>query len=589
MSVSIADGVVATDALLQLGSISSLVGRTGSPQQQVVVGSFYPGGAVNRGSGQFVWGATTAKSLHDGVRVISPTVPWNGSIGDLSGFLAGTGETNPGGSGCWLRIFDRIDPYMAGAIGDGVQNDNAALIGWQNSINKFPNGKARAQVLAGIYLSNGQSINIDIEYVDLYLDIGCKFVSSATSSKGHLLGCVGYAGLDAETTPTRKFAKVWGPGRVDAWNAGSNENAIGFGRYDFVIVDGPTVTAGNKGVTAQYGIGRAEIRNVTVPFAAFRGVTVEDQGTAPDVIIENVVVGTTGDSAILAAGASVRIHDARVDQAHNGNATPGTGAVHINSTATLLYAEALGVTVNNANLAKGVVISGAQDGRVDNINIGASGGNAVDIFNSTAIEIGSVHAPNSPAGAVATGTTSFLRHKTYDDSLFFVGDETIPRLVIGNTALSLTSQTMRLSYFTARKTETATKVRLPCGTTAAGATPTLIRVGIYSVANDGTLALIASTPNDTTLLAAANTVYTKSLSASFVKKAGVRYAVGVLVVSAATMPTLIGNTGGGNITSEFAAAPQLAGSVASQTDLPASVAPGSVSAATAIPYVVVTP
>ncbi|CAN7307745.1 hypothetical protein LJR296_001457 [Cupriavidus necator] len=576
---------------LQLESVAKLIGLTGKVGgHRVQVASYLSGWAGTtagpRGGGGFVWDGSKPKSSHNGISVISPTVPWNGAQATLGAFLAGTGETAPGGNGCWRRIFEKLDPYMAGAVGDGTTVDTAAFKAWVGVCNAM--GKAFAQVLDGEYKVN-DSFNFDLDYLDLYLSSGARIFSTQASSNGHLMGIIGHVEAGEAGSPTRAFARIHGSGRVDAWSAGGNENGIGIMRYDMIIVDGVTATGGNKGLTAQYGIGKARFLNVKVPTAGFRGITVEDQVAAPDVIIEGCEVGVTGDVGILAAGARVAIRRCSVDQAHTTSGSSSLGAVQINTTGTLLYAEADKIRVGAANTGHGMVISSAQDGRISNIDIGSSTGSAVEIYNSQPIEVGSVHAPNSPNGVATTGSTPSLRRIAYDDRALDSGEETLPRLHIINTALSLPSGTMRLAYFTARKTEQIANVRIPCGNTAAGATPTLIRVGIYSVAANGDLTLIAATTSDTTLMAVANTVYTKALSASFVKRGGQRYAVGLLVVTGAATPTTIGTSGAGNITSEYGKSPKLCGSVASQTDLPASLTAASVAEATALPYLVLAP
>lgn len=56
------------------------------------------------GGGSFRWDASVTKSLHDGRNVISPTVPWDGTVGTVGAFLDGTGETSPGGNGAFVRV-----------------------------------------------------------------------------------------------------------------------------------------------------------------------------------------------------------------------------------------------------------------------------------------------------------------------------------------------------------------------------------------------------------------------------------------------------------------------------------------------------
>lgn len=138
---------------------------------------------------------------------------------------------------------------------------------------------------------------------------------------------------------------------------------------------------------------------------------------------------------------------------------------------------------------------------------------------------------------------------------------------------------LALSYFTAKKTETINNISVVVGTTAAAATPTLIRWGIWDVnaTDDSLVSLLASTPNDTTLLAAPNTQYTKALSAPWNKIAGKRYVFGQLVVSAFTMPIMCGfNITSTNAVQSFAAlVPRRFARVNAQSDLPFSVAAGS--------------
>lgn len=129
---------------------------------------------------------------------------------------------------------------------------------------------------------------------------------------------------------------------------------------------------------------------------------------------------------------------------------------------------------------------------------------------------------------------------------------------------------MALTYFTAKKTETITAARLIVGSTLATGN-TLSRIGIYQVDSAGDLTLIADTANDTTFWTTSGQ-RSKSLSASFTKTRGVRYAIGLLCVGAA--PTFHGSTAG--VAAEFALAPRLNGYVDSLADLPSSATSASV-------------
>jgi len=147
-----------------------------------------------------------------------------------------------------------------------------------------------------------------------------------------------------------------------------------------------------------------------------------------------------------------------------------------------------------------------------------------------------------------------------------VGEETFNRVTRTDTN-SLTSQAMQLNYFTARKSETTTQVRVISGGVATG-TPTLVRYGLYAIDGAGAGTLVAATSSDTSQLAATNTTYTKAWTTPYAKVAGQRYAVAVLTV-ASTAGSLTGIATSG-FSAELAVAPRITGRLNSQTDLPST-------------------
>jgi hypothetical protein len=164
-----------------------------------------------------------------------------------------------------------------------------------------------------------------------------------------------------------------------------------------------------------------------------------------------------------------------------------------------------------------------------------------------------------------------ITYALIDPDALAVGESTMPRRTV-DWALAgpfAGSGSMRGSQFTATKTETITQVKMLTNGTAAGATPTLCRIGIYQVNQATNLhTLVASIPNDTTLFATATTAYTRTLSAPLAKVAGTRYSVCALVVSAFALngfPGLIGHASG-----EASVAPALTTRADGVTDLPAS-------------------
>lgn len=153
------------------------------------------------------------------------------------------------------------------------------------------------------------------------------------------------------------------------------------------------------------------------------------------------------------------------------------------------------------------------------------------------------------------------------------GDSTMRRQDTVSSAMAIASQTLRLSYFTARKTEVVNTIRYTIGSVSAGATPTLCRIGLYLENPDLSLTLVASTANDTALFSGGTfSAFTKALSAPYTKIRGQRYALAILVVTAAATPTFYGN---GNIAGTIALQePKLASGIAAQADLPGTIAAG---------------
>jgi hypothetical protein len=171
-------------------------------------------------------------------------------------------------------------------------------------------------------------------------------------------------------------------------------------------------------------------------------------------------------------------------------------------------------------------------------------------------------------------------------NLLVSGVGTVARTDVASSA-TMTSQLVRFSYFTARRSFTSTQSTSYVTTTAAAATPTLCRWGLYSVAANGDLTLIASIANDTTLWAVQQTAYTRSWTTPVDIHQGTRYALGLLCVTGAAAPTL---ASANNITNPIASAePRLCAQLAGQTDLPSSVLSASLGQVATTVYVAITP
>lgn len=149
----------------------------------------------------------------------------------------------------------------------------------------------------------------------------------------------------------------------------------------------------------------------------------------------------------------------------------------------------------------------------------------------------------------------------------------MPRYGVGSTNITTGgSGRLHLTYFTARATQVITQTLTATSTTAAAATPTLCRIGLYAIDGAKAGTLVASTANDTTLWSASFATYTRALTTGATVTAGQRYALGLLVVTAGALPTFYGNGATPQLGATFGvgASPRLSGFLASQTDLPAS-------------------
>lgn len=203
------------------------------------------------------------------------------------------------------------------------------------------------------------------------------------------------------------------------------------------------------------------------------------------------------------------------------------------------------------------------------------------------------------ASGVQPATVSLIRH---DDPAFghrvdmdvdvsnqlAIGNETFSREIITSSGITQPTGVMRLAYFTARRDLLSANVRTLTGATAAGATPSLYRVALFVVNADGSLTLAAVTANTPALMAVANLAYQTPWTAPYQLTKGIRYAVGVLCVTAFTTGQIVGMTLG-NAATEMGVAPFMCGSISSLADIPATVAAAGVTPSVSRIYAVVLP
>jgi hypothetical protein len=166
--------------------------------------------------------------------------------------------------------------------------------------------------------------------------------------------------------------------------------------------------------------------------------------------------------------------------------------------------------------------------------------------------------------------------------------ETMPRWAATNISNpSMPSGAVRFAYFTASASQTITKISLSSSNTAAGATPSLVRYGIYSVDSSGNLTQLSQTANVTSVFAAPQNSYPLALAASVALTQGQLYAIAAIVVTAAAAPTVAGVLCATGVDNAFA--PRLCGVLTAQSDLAASYTAGQVALSQSFAYAAALP
>lgn len=156
----------------------------------------------------------------------------------------------------------------------------------------------------------------------------------------------------------------------------------------------------------------------------------------------------------------------------------------------------------------------------------------------------------------------------------------MPTRLVASAAVSLGGTGVAtFTFFRVARTENVNTLTFYTGSTPAADDPTVVQYGLYS--EDPTtygITRLAQSTNDaptTMLTGASGTPFAKTLDATVGLVAGSRYAVGLLVVSAATMPTThgIALSAGALVTPEH---PRMASQIGGMTSMPASVADGAI-------------
>lgn len=338
-----------------------------------------------------------------------------------------------------------------------------------------------------------------------------------------------------------------------------------------IVLNAIVTRGGYNGISSPNA---ADVRcyGLTLLAAQQEGMYLQGQG-----LVVNGVHAEDNSMASGANAAGVRVEGSGTVSGVFGYADTGASqAPYSGSTSQTqsLRTYVFGTNVAGSTVAGSMVVSDIQV--VSNVSNAVAHLNTGGANNSQLIRNGGV-VSNGADTAIPFGRSIDVQRIAPPPTLIATGGETTMDALLATSAgITMVSQRLQLTYFTALKTETISQIAVNTGGTAAAATPTVCVLSVFTVDASDNLSQVAVTTNDTTLFAAANTRYTKAFTASFTKQAGQRYAVGSLVVTAAAAPTLCGASTMVGSGLSLNTLPRRQGRVASQATMPTSETAGSV-------------
>lgn len=232
---------------LTLTSVLGMVGFTPSGRVSANVVSMYDSWAVDAlgdyqpsGGGYFVFEPNVPKARHDGAFFISPTVPWDGSLGGRDAWLDGVGETAPSGNGVWVRcIEDRTINILWYGATRTYSDDNTKPI--SKFIDKMLRTNMNGYVPKGNYRSANRILfNINISptrnFGELYGDGAYESVLHCSSTEPnpiHFYNLHGPTGPDCFQGAIRRLGFSASPLSGAAILFGLEDFSDNFGNWSF--------------------------------------------------------------------------------------------------------------------------------------------------------------------------------------------------------------------------------------------------------------------------------------------------------------------------------------------------------------------
>lgn len=176
-----------------------------------------------------------------------------------------------------------------GAVGDGVTDDTIqiqqAIANAEGKILYFPSGE---------YLVS-EELLIDYDNAEICISAGATIRCVQNTVTGGVIQCIGHfstLGTSTATEPKRSGLHIYGGGTVISEN--SLNNAIGFGRYDNVVIENITAHSLRKGITGQYGGENITVRNCTIYGDVVGALTFET--TIDNIVVDKCVITADGEN-----------------------------------------------------------------------------------------------------------------------------------------------------------------------------------------------------------------------------------------------------------------------------------------------------
>jgi hypothetical protein len=413
--------------------------------------------------------------------------------------------------------------------------------------------------------------------------VGATGAASTVTGPTGATGATGATGPQGPIGATGADSTVTGPtGPIGPTGATGTPGATGpQGSSGVVSVTGPITNTGTSGA-AVIGINQSLISIANTQVTGLGTSSTKDIPASGNASTSQVVYGTDtrlSDTRTPTDGTvtTAKIVNANVTNAKlaNPSLTLGSSTLTLGGTTTTISGLTLTTPQISSILNTGTITLPTSTTTLLGTHIFTNKGDLLVATNNATVSRFGV----GTDGYLLTASSAAASGLSWTDPLLGVANssnqdafaiDVYPR--VGNSSATLSSGTAYLTFFTPVRTVTVGSITVVSANTAASGT-TLARLGLYTF--DGTNAvLVAQTNSDTSILSTTNTVFTRNFSTvggfptTYTLQQGTRYALGIIWVG--TTPGTVYTAFNAVPASIASLSPRITGTVALQSDLPAS-------------------